>query len=105
MEGGFPSKNHARTCDPAHSRRDRVGITHGLAAGGSEKWHVRSYVQLGPVPDRPHGSLDVFHAAVGMPSNVDGIDTVTIFVAGENRLHSRLCQRLSNTGSPYHENS
>src|SRR5208282_1461148 len=95
MERGLSGENHGGARDLAYRGRNGVGVAHGFAAGGGEKRYVRSHIQLRAIPDGLRGSFNVFHATVGMPADVDGIDPVSAFVVRENRLDSCLCQRLS----------
>jgi hypothetical protein len=56
-----------------------------LPAAVGKKWRVRSYrvrsyIDLRTIPHGLRGGRDIFHAAVGMPPDVDGIDLVGAFV-------------------------
>src|SRR5215469_9560341 len=98
---GFPVRIIG-VCDPAYRCGNGIRITHGLAASSGEKWHVRSHIKLRTIPDGFRGCLDIFHAAIGMPADVDCIDPVNTFVVSENCSDPHLCQRVPDAGGSQH---
>ena len=80
-----------------------MGVADGAPLPGGEERHVGGDAELGAPPDGLTGRLDILHATLGMPADVDAPDLRRTGLARVHRLDTGIAQCLSHPGSAEHQ--